>query len=242
MVAAGDYGAITQFVEGSRCFDLRFGTTSAKAITLRWGCRAPAGTYSMVVLNADMTRSFVSEFVIAAGEANTDVVRIITVPGDQAGTWPTGNVRGFYLRWCVRTGSSYMQAPGTWGTTNTVGSPNQFNFCWAHRGNVFELFDVAMYEGSAAPNYVCPELATEKWQCLRYFRYQTSSPEVTGCWPIDLTPTPYRRSFYQFQPEMRASASGDADGSNHRDSVRRRPSASDVNHAVLVRAAGRYDE
>jgi hypothetical protein len=199
-LAVGDYGAITQIIEGSRAFDLRFGSVSAKPITLRWGCRGPAGTYSMVVLNGSINRAFVTEFVILPGEANTDVVRMITVPGDLAGVWAIDNTRGFTLRWCVRCGSNYQQAAGTWGTMNTVGSPNQFNL-FGTVNNVFELFDVAMYMGNSAPSeYVVPDPPVEQILCKRYFQYETSS---SAMWlhPIDWT-AGYRRRWYQFNPEM----------------------------------------
>jgi len=201
-LAVGDYGAITQGLEGLRTLDLRFGSVSAKAITLRWGCRGPAGTYCVVLSNGNLTRSFVSEFTILPGEANTDIVRRTTIPGDQAGVWAIDNTRGMQLRWCVRCGSNYAQAPGTWGTLNSVGSPNQFNL-FGTAGNVFELFDVAMYAGTTAPSeYTVPDVVIEKHLCRRYFQYQTTS---SAMWlhPIESSAN-YRRRWYEFHPEMRA--------------------------------------
>jgi hypothetical protein len=49
-----------------------------------------------------------------------------------------------------------------------VGSSNQFNFM-STGGNVFELFDVGLYEGTVAPPFLVPDLASELAVCKRYF-------------------------------------------------------------------------
>jgi hypothetical protein len=49
-----------------------------------------------------------------------------------------------------------------------VGSPNQFNFLGTV-GNVFELFDVGLYQGNVAPAFEVPDYASELQKCLRYF-------------------------------------------------------------------------
>ena len=149
-VAATDQFYITQRIEGVRVADLRFGDTSAKTITIQFGCKAPAGTYSVVVMNGTLDRSYVAEYVIAAGEANTEVTKSVVIPGDVAGSWTLSTTIGLSVRWGLMAGATFQQAAGSWGTTNAVGSPNQFNFM-ASTSNVFELFDVSLTEGSVAP-------------------------------------------------------------------------------------------
>ncbi|MCP3405637.1 hypothetical protein [Bradyrhizobium sp. CCGB01] len=46
-VGTADYQYITQKIEGMRCAELLFGGSSAKAITIQFGGKAPAGTYSV---------------------------------------------------------------------------------------------------------------------------------------------------------------------------------------------------
>lgn len=167
-VAAGDYMQILQPLEGLRVGDLLFGTAAAKTVTVQFGCRGPAGTYSLALSNYAGTRSYVVEYVIAAGEANTDIQRSITIPGDTAGTWVGGNVGSMVVHWGLMAGTTYQQAAGSWGTVNAVGSSNQFNFMGT-AGNVFELFDVGMYEGTVAPPFVVPDYATEFTACRRYW-------------------------------------------------------------------------
>jgi len=197
-VGAGDLVYIDTYLEGLRVTDLQFGTANAKTVTVRFGVRAPAGTYCLVILNGAANRSYVSEYVIAAGEANTDVVRSITIPGDVTGTWPKDNTRSMTVRWGLMAGTTYQQAAGSWGTGNPVGTANQFNFMAA--GNVFYLFDVSLTEGTVAPPFVVPDYASELALCQRYWQssdlnipiaYQgTGDQSVTMFFPVRMRAKP----------------------------------------------------
>ena len=168
-VGAGDYCEIGCAIEGVRAADLNFGLASAKTIVIQFGVKAPAGTYSVTIANGASNRNYAAEYVIAAGEANTDVIKSVTIPGDVTGTWPTGNVAGIYLQWSLMCGSTYAIAPNTWSATTTIGSSNQFNFMGTN-GNVFELFDVSLTEGNVAPPFQVPDYASELEACRRYYQ------------------------------------------------------------------------
>jgi hypothetical protein len=169
-VGAAQYSVIYQPFEGLQVADLMLGTANAKTVTLRFGVRAPAGTYSIVYSNNVTTlRSYVVDYVISAAEANTDVVKTITLPGDVTGTWPKDNGYGAIIYWCLMVGSTYAQAPGVWVTGSTViGSINQMNFM-ATVGNVFDLFDVSMVPGTVSPPFVVPDYVSELALCQRYW-------------------------------------------------------------------------
>ncbi|WP_454627784.1 hypothetical protein [Bradyrhizobium cenepequi] len=167
-VAASDFMHIAQWIEGYRVADLKLGAAAAKSIALQFGVKAPAGTYSVIFLNSAANRSYVAEYTIAAGEANTDVVKSVTVPGDITGTWAKDNTAGLVVRWGLMAGTTFQQAAGSWGTGNVVGSPSQFNFLGTN-GNVFELFDVGLYEGTIAPPFQVPDFASELDLCMRYW-------------------------------------------------------------------------
>jgi hypothetical protein len=168
VAAAGDFAEIVTRLEGLRMADLFFGQGSAKTITLRFGVSAPAGTYCVTFINGAYNRSYVAEYVITAAEAHTDVVKTVTVPGDTTGTWPRDHNTAMEVRWGLMAGATYQQAAGTWGTTNAVGSPNQYNFM-SIGGNTFDLFDVGLHEGSTAPPFVLPEYVNELATCQRYW-------------------------------------------------------------------------
>lgn len=175
-VGAADVANITQVIEGLRMADLLFGTTSAKTVTVQFGVKAPAGTYCVTFTNAAVNRCYVAEYVIAVGEANTDVIKSITIPGDTTGTWLKDNGVGMFLRWGLMAGANWQQPAGAWSgaSINTIGSPNQFNFMGTVN-NVFELFDVGLYEGNVAPAFQVPDYGSELVLCQRYFQKWTSS-------------------------------------------------------------------
>jgi hypothetical protein len=170
-VGAGDLIYLQQRIEGLRTADLMAGTAAAKTVTLRFGVKAPAGTYSVWVMQGAGLRAYVTEFVITAGEANTDVVKSVTLAMDPAGgtAWPVDNTVAVALGWTLMAGTTYQAAPNVWSTnSNGLATANQFNFCGTN-GNVFELFDVGLYVGTVAPGYVVPDYAHELDQCKRYY-------------------------------------------------------------------------
>jgi hypothetical protein len=174
-VDAGDVFYIWQRLEGLRVANLQFGTSSAKTITLRFGVRGPAGTYSVVLSNGNLfTRSRVETFVIPV--SNVDTVISITIPGDTTGTWPKDNTCGINVFWGLVAGANSAKAPGAWGSDSVAitGATGQFNFMGTV-GNVFELFDVGLYEGTAAPTFQVPDYGDEITKCQRYWQRQFGS-------------------------------------------------------------------
>jgi hypothetical protein len=167
-VAAADIVWLEDRIEGLRVADLCYGSAIAKTAILQFGVKAPAGTYTVSVTNGALNRCYVAEYVIAAGEANTDVVKSVVIPGDTTGTWLKDNGIGLDVRWGLMVGTTYQQAAGSWQATNMLGSPNQFNFMGTVN-NVFELFDVSLTEGSVAPPFVVPDYASELVACQRYY-------------------------------------------------------------------------
>jgi hypothetical protein len=156
-------------LEGLRVADLRLGTSVAKTVTLQFGVKAPAGTYCISLGNASGGRSYVAEYTISAGEANTDVVKSVTVSLDQTGTWLSDNGIGLVVYWCLGAGSAWQGSPGSWQSAFALGSANQFNL-FGTNGNVFELFDVGLYEGVVAPAFQLPDYPSELLACKRYWQ------------------------------------------------------------------------
>ncbi len=188
-IAAGEYGDIVTKIEGNRVADLRFGTASAKSFTVQFGVKAPAGTYCIIVLNNAVNRSYVAEYTISAGEANTEVVKSVTIPGDTTGTWAKDTTAGLWVRWSLAVGTTYQQAANAWGTGNTLGSSNQFNF-FGTNGNVFELFDVGVYEGINPPEFVPNSYSFDLIECQRYW-------ELIGMTVVTTAPPYANTSWYR---------------------------------------------
>jgi hypothetical protein len=169
-VAAGDYLELVTKIEGLRVADLLSGTASAKTVTLQFGCKGPAGTYGITLLNAAVNRFYPTSFTISSGEANTDVVKSVTLTLDTAGTWLNDTGVGLDIRWWLMGGSSFQTASqNAWtATANAFCPTTQFNFMGT-ASNVFELFDVGLYEGSVAPAFQVPDYPRELALCMRYY-------------------------------------------------------------------------
>ena len=203
-IGAGDYCIIEHRIEGLRLVDLQSGFTSAKTITLQFGVKAPAGTYCVAIKNLAFNRSYVAEYVVASGEANTDTIKTVTIALDKTGTWPVDNTAGMLIWWGLMCGATFQAAANTWVGTNSFGSANQFNFMGT-AGNVFELFDVSLTEGTVAPPFQVPDYASELALCQRYF-YKRSFPAST--WVAQLqafSTTQASGAVFDFPVTMRAT-------------------------------------
>ena len=180
-VAAGDLVFLYTRLEGARVADLAFGYASARTVTIQFGVKAPAGTYGVSLFNAAQNRCRVETYVISAGEANTDVVKSVTFPGDTTGTWLTDTGIGIELRWALMAGISYQTPAGIWGSSNAISTSGQFNMM---AGGAFELFDVSLTEGSVAPPFTVTDPASELALCARYYetigQYQSNGYGVAS--------------------------------------------------------------
>jgi hypothetical protein len=165
--AAADFYAFFTRIEGLRFADTLYGMANAKTLTLQFGCKGPAGTYAVNFRNSAINRCYVGTFTIGAGEANTDTIKSVTIPGDVTGTWLSDTGIGVNVFWVLMCGSTNQVASGSWGATG-LGATGQSNFL-ATNGNVFELFDIGLYEGTVAPSFMLPDYASELTACQRYF-------------------------------------------------------------------------
>src|SRR5262249_4569991 len=109
-------------LEGYRVADLLIGTGSAKTIVVQFGVKAPAGTYCVALRNGALNRSYVTEYTIAGGEANTDVVKSVSFSLDTTGTWARDNTAGCYLTWGLMVGSTRQTAANAWQSGNFIGT------------------------------------------------------------------------------------------------------------------------
>jgi hypothetical protein len=176
-VGSSDFMLLRQSIEGLRVADLRLGSASAKTITVQFGVKAPAGTYVLGLRNAASNRGYAAEYTISAPEANTDVVKSVTIALDQSGTWATDTTVGLELSWWMMAGSSFYGSASVWGTTFVTA--NQFNLMGTV-SNVFELFDVSVTEGSVAPAFQVPDFVTMLNICKRYWEKSYDYPTPVG--------------------------------------------------------------
>ena len=187
-IGAAQYYDVYQTIEGFRIASLQWGTAAAQSVVIQFGVRAPAGTWCVAVRNGAGNRTYVAEYTIAAGEANTDVVKSVTIPGDTAGTWAKDSTAGMLVIWAMAAGTTYQTPAGAWTAGGFTGSANQSNLLSAS-GNIFDLFDVGVYAGSTAPVFAVPDYARELILCQRYFtstkfnavHYGTAGLQLGSC-------------------------------------------------------------
>jgi hypothetical protein len=156
-IGAG-YCIIRQPLEGARIADLLGGTATAKTIVAQFGVKGPAGTYQAGIPAGDFGITVNGTFTISAGEANTDVYKTIILQLPTSGNYTTGSAAGAHFQVVLAQNTQF----------NLIGT----------NGNVFELFDVGVYEGTTAPAFQLPDLVSELQLCRRY--WEKSYDYATG--------------------------------------------------------------
>lgn len=171
------YALMEQPLEGQRMADALFGTADARTLLLRFGWKAPAGTYCVALRNAAANRSYVREFT----STGSDQIVELTFPGDTSGTWPTTSALWGSLRWCLAAGSGFQVTGNQWNASNGLATSNQVNFIGTN-SQVAELFDVGLYvdvgnEG-VFPIFELPPWEEDLRLCHRYFYQWSGAPSV----------------------------------------------------------------
>lgn len=167
-IGAAQIGVILHPLEGQRMADALFGTADAKPLIVRFGFKAPAGTYCVAIRNTAVDRSFVREFT-ATG---SDQVVEVTFPGCTDGTWATTSAQWGHIVWTFAAGSNFQGAADSWNSANDVATSNQFNLLGVNAQEM-EIFDVGLYvdfEGAGVPpQFELPDYQADFELCQRYF-------------------------------------------------------------------------
>ena len=171
-IAASQYALLFQNIEGLRTADLQWGTANATDVVVRFGFKGPAGTYAVAIRNQDNNRSFVREFTISGGDANTDTLQTLTFPGDTSGTWDKDNTASLSITFTFAIGSTYQTTPDAWQSGNYFGTSSTSNGI-GNTSDVFEIFDVGLYADpdstGLAPRFELPHYDTDLLECQRYY-------------------------------------------------------------------------
>lgn len=166
--AAGEYLQFVTKIEGGKIVDAEFGTVNAKPLVVRFMGNFPAGTYCITLQNADGTRSYVNEFTAIAG---VDTVYEVVYPGDTAGTWPTGAVKGAILTINLATGSTFQTTKDTWQAGNYFGTAAMANGLGAIQS--FDIGDIGLkidFDNTGTyGRFEVPDPVETQFQCERYY-------------------------------------------------------------------------
>jgi hypothetical protein len=192
-VTSGDYFDLYQYIEGLNVFDLGFGTSSARPITLSfWVKSSLTGTFGGIISNNNYSRCYGYSYTIVS--ANTWEQKFITIPGDQSGTWLKDTGRGMQVSFSFAVGSTYGVAAGSWGGSQVLGITGQTSLVGTSGATMY-LTGIQVEAGSQATPFEFRHYATELAMCQRYFNktYSQSIPlgstDSTGqiCWTASNT-------------------------------------------------------
>jgi len=165
-IGSTDEFLFKQIIEGYNIADLGWGTANAKTVTLSfWVQSSLTGTFSGNIRNSANNRCYVFSYTISA--ANTWQQISVTITGDTAGTWSTDNGVGMQVWWTIGTGSTYLGAAGSWGSTPYDGVTGTTSLVGTN-GATFYITGVQLEVGSSATGYEYRQYGQELSLCQRY--------------------------------------------------------------------------
>jgi hypothetical protein len=214
-LAAGDYLAIEQRIEGIRLVDARYGSATAAQMVLRFAVHAQAaGTYCVGVRNSAGNRSGIFEYVISGAEASSGyAIKTVVIPGDTTGTWLNDTGIGLILTFTIAAGTTFQGVTG-WQTGTKLATANQVNAV-AVANTYFHISDVGLYldplNTGLAPRWEMPDEAAELAACQRY--WESGNSGMDGSTTIAGQYVSYRHGFKAIK-RVNPALSGTATGSN----------------------------
>lgn len=175
-IAAGEYVAVGQLIEGFNIADLGWGTANAKSVTLSfWAYSTTTGTFCASFRNGSADLSYVAEYTINA--ALTWEYKTITVPGPTTGTWNQDNSTGLYVLFAGATGTTWQTTANAWNSGSFLGTSNQVNLL-ASATNFIRFTGVQLEVGSVATPFERQLYNAQLAQCQRYYYRTTESSTV----------------------------------------------------------------
>ena len=179
-VAAGEALVLQQQIEAQNLQLLEYGNAAAKTLTLSFWVSSPkTGEHGVSIYVPDGSRGIHSTYTIAS--ADTWEHFTWTFAGDTGGTINNDTGIGFYVRFCLFSGSTYdSDTLDTWSGSQFVAGTNQVN-TMDNTANNFYLTGVQLEVGSVATSFAHEDIGTTLNKCYRYFErlsYDSSDSEM----------------------------------------------------------------
>ena len=205
-LGTSDVYEFNQKIEGFNVADMGWGTANAQTVTLSFLVRSSVtGSYSIGIQNSAASRSYVATYSISS--ANTWEYKTITISGDTggSGSWETGNGAGFFIRWCLATGTNRVaSSANTWEGANRIAVSSTANPIMGTNGATFYITGVQLEIGTSATPFERRLYGQELALCQRYFYQYTGVqaiywegyaasgvlPTWNGCLPVSMRASP----------------------------------------------------
>lgn len=165
-VTSTDEFEVYHLIEGYNSADLAWGTASAKTVTLSFWVRSSlTGTHGGAIRNNSANRSYPFSYTIVA--ADTWEQKIITIPGDQSGTWDKTNTTGILVIFNLGAGSTMSGTSGAWAGANYT-APTGATSVVGTNAATWYITGVQFEAGSTATPFEYRQYTTELALCQRY--------------------------------------------------------------------------
>jgi hypothetical protein len=184
-IAAADFYAFNQNIEGFNAADLGFGTATANTVTLSfWVKSSITGTYAVALYNSAGTRGYPATYTISV--ANTWTFISLTIPGDTGGTWLKDNGTGIIIRYDLGTGSNGNGTANTWNTSGSfAASRTSSTVNWISTLNAtFFITGVQLEKGTTATSFDYRPYGTELALCQRYTYRHSAEGDIDNFAPL----------------------------------------------------------
>ena len=167
-IATGSSYRLQTNIEGTNMADMNWGSSSARTAVLSFYVRSSVtGTFGLSVANGDFNRFRVFSYTIDS--ADTWERKIITIPGDTSGTWPTNNTMSVRLNWSLGIGTNVDGTVGSYGSSTAEGLQGQTNLI-ATNNATFYLTGVQFeVDSGGATDFEHLPFDVQLRRCLRYF-------------------------------------------------------------------------
>lgn len=168
-LASAQYSMVSTNIEGYITSPLSWGTSSAKPVSLSFWVRSSlTGKFGGSIRNSAANISYVFSYTI--NTANTWEYKTITIPGEQGGTWVTGNGKGLQLFFSMGNGSAYSgNATGSWAAANYHGLIGETSVIGTLNATWY-LTGVQLEVGKNATEFEHRSYGEELALCERYYQ------------------------------------------------------------------------
>ena len=213
-IATGSSYRLQTNIEGINMADMNWGSSSARTAVLSFYVRSSVtGTFGLSVANGNFDRFRVFSYTIDS--ADTWERKIITVPGDTSGTWPTDNTMSVRLNWSLGIGTNVDGTVGSYGSSTAEGLQGQTNLI-ATNNATFYLTGVQFeVDTGGATDFEHLPHDVQLRRCHRYYQYLIKTISgATKNFPIVQYQANFRALALSFLTEMRAAPTFTIDNYN----------------------------